>query len=46
MYDPNKDPAKREALIDGILSKMTLDQKVGQCFGCGSQPDVGSWLAR
>ena len=28
----NKDPQKREAFVDEMLSKMTLDQKVGQCF--------------
>ena len=32
MYDLNKDPQKREAFVNEILAKMTLDQKVGQCF--------------
>ena len=32
MYDPNKDPQKREAFVNEMLSKMTVDQKVGQCF--------------
>lgn len=32
MYDLNKDPLKREAFVNDILSKMSLDQKVGQCF--------------
>ncbi|MBN1361104.1 MAG: hypothetical protein JW993_10945 [Sedimentisphaerales bacterium] len=32
MYDLKRDPEKREAFIDGILSKMTLEQKIGQCF--------------
>lgn len=32
MYDTSKDPGKRNAFIDGILSKMSLEQKVGQCF--------------
>ena len=32
MYDLNKDPKKREAFVNDMLTKMTLDQKVGQCF--------------
>ena len=32
MYDLNKDPKTREAFVNDILSRMTLDQKVGQCF--------------
>ena len=32
MYDLNKDPQKREAFVSKLLAKMTLDQKVGQCF--------------
>ena len=32
MYDLNKDPKTRDAFVNDILSKMTLDQKVGQCF--------------
>ena len=32
MYDANRDPQTREAFVSGILAKMTLDQKIGQCF--------------
>lgn len=32
MYDLNKDPRKREAFVNDLLSKMSLDQKIGQCF--------------
>jgi beta-N-acetylhexosaminidase len=32
MYKSNRDPEKREKLVNGIISKMSLDQKVGQCF--------------
>jgi len=32
VYDLKKDPQKRETYIKEILAKMTLDQKVGQCF--------------
>ena len=32
MYNRNTDPVKREAFIDGIIAKMSLEQKVGQCF--------------
>lgn len=31
MYNRNADP-KREQVVNDILSKMTLEQKVGQCF--------------
>lgn len=32
MYNTNTDPKKREQFINNILSKMTMEQKVGQCF--------------
>ena len=32
MYNPNRNVKEREQLIDAILSNMTLEQKVGQCF--------------
>ena len=32
MYDSNTDPQTREAFVKNVLAKMTLDQKVGQCF--------------
>ena len=32
MYDLNKDPQKRETFVNEVLSGMTVDQKVGQCF--------------
>ncbi len=32
MYNTNCDPKKRDVVVNDILSKMTLEQKVGQCF--------------
>ena len=32
MFNAKTDPKKREEFVNGILSKMTLEQKVGQCF--------------
>ena len=32
MYKRDVDTVKREAFIDGIIAKMSLEQKVGQCF--------------
>ena len=32
MYNTKTDPVKREAFVNDVLSKMTLEQKVGQCF--------------
>lgn len=31
-YDTNTDPKQREQVVNNILSKMTLEQKIGQCF--------------
>ncbi|MDX2432580.1 MAG: glycoside hydrolase family 3 N-terminal domain-containing protein [Bacteroides sp.] len=32
MYDNKKDPGLRDQYVNDILAKMSLDQKVGQCF--------------
>ncbi len=32
MYNLNVNPQEREKFVNDILSKMTLDQKIGQCF--------------
>jgi hypothetical protein len=32
MYNPNKNIKEREPFINTVLSKMTLEQKIGQCF--------------
>ena len=32
MYNTNTDSKIREAFVDNIISKMSLEQKVGQCF--------------
>lgn len=31
-YNTNSDPKKRDQVVSSILSKMTLEQKIGQCF--------------
>ena len=32
MYNTKSDPKQQEQVVNNILSKMTLEQKIGQCF--------------